>query len=425
METPNQNRGRNRVLLITGNSMIKSEMGLLLSDKYSFYLADELSKGMSLLEQHYDSIAAVLLDTALAVSDNGKFIKDVSEEPKYMFIPIVLTAPGIPSNDEIECLSMGAVDIIVAPFHKKLTQSRIENAIRIKDSASFYEIERMLKALPSNIYLKDAECKYIFATHYWHHLDHHDDPDWTIRGKTDVDIRKDKENAFEAMEADREIMRTGKGTSYIIEINADNIQEFYEVIKQPVRDENNKICGIVGLINNITEQEKMRHKLKYAAETDGLTKLQNRTSIQRIIEERLASFKNGGKCFSLIMLDIDNFKRVNDTYGHKAGDDVIKALAGILREGIDKGMTAGRWGGEEFMILVNNADIEEAAAQAEKIRMRFADTELKDVPFQTISLGAVEASCQDTIDTLCTRVDMCLYNAKESGKNRVVTERQI
>lgn len=424
MENSEHNIKRKKILFISGKKRVSSEIRTLLADKFDFHFTDSLDAGEVLLEQHYDEISAILLDSMLAVENGRDFIKWVTDEPKFMFIPIILVASGIPLNEEIDCLSLGAVDIIVSPFHKKLTERRIENAIRLKDSASFYEIERMLKALPSNIYLKDADCKYIFATQYWHHLEHKNDPDWTIRGKTDVDIRKDKENAIAAMEADKEIMRTGKGTSYIIEINADNVQEFFEVIKQPVWDKNNKICGIVGLINNVTEHEKLRNKLKFAADTDGLTGLFNRRKIQSKIENELQNLKDNGDHMSVIMLDIDDFKRVNDTYGHNEGDMVIKALAGILKDKNVIGMEeyfAGRWGGEEFMLLLKKTELPEAEKIAEKIRMTFSETDLDAIPHQTVSLGVTQAKLRDTVDTLCTRVDMGLYNAKESGKNVVKT----
>ncbi len=422
MEGSKQKSKRKKILFISGNEKVSGEICTLLTGKYSFYLTDNLDAGEQLLEQHYSEISAILLDSMLA-SENGRdFIEYVADEPKFMFIPIILAAPAIPLNEEIDCLSLGAVDIIVSPFHKVLTERRIENAIRLKDSASFYEIERMLKELPSNIYLKDADCKYIFATHYWNHLEHDDDPDWTIRGKTDVDIRKDKENAIAAMEADRELMRTGKGMSYVIEINIDNVQEFFEVIKQPVWDANHKICGIVGLINNITEHEKLRNKLKFAADTDGLTGLLNRRKIQSKIENNLCNLKSSGVPMSVIMLDIDNFKCINDTYGHKEGDMVIKALAGILMDKKIIGMSdyfAGRWGGEEFMVLLNNTELPEAEKIAERIRVAFGTADLGGIPTQTISLGVAQAGLCDSADTLCSRVDMWLYNAKESGKNTV------
>ena len=129
------------------------------------------------------------------------------------------------------------------------------------------------------------------------------------------------------------------------------------------------------------------------------------------------------------MLDIDNFKQVNDTYGHQQGDAVIIALAKILhnertllnnRTLFSEKFSAGRWGGEEFMLLMRDTDFSSAAFAAELIRQCFANTNFPNVRPQTISIGVTQAREDDTIDTLCSRVDDALYQAKKSGKNRVV-----
>ncbi|MDE5939016.1 MAG: diguanylate cyclase [Lachnospiraceae bacterium] len=162
-------------------------------------------------------------------------------------------------------------------------------------------------------------------------------------------------------------------------------------------------------------------KLKMAAIIDGLTGLYNRKEIQGQIEKALADVKK--EQFSLVMLDIDNFKQVNDTYGHQEGDSVIVALADILRNGRTGLMqSSGRWGGEEFMVLLRGTDASSAAYIADLMRECFANTGFPGIRPQTVSLGVTQAKEDDTVDTLCTRVDTALYRAKKNGKNRVEIE---
>ncbi|RKI77300.1 diguanylate cyclase [bacterium 1xD42-87] len=162
-------------------------------------------------------------------------------------------------------------------------------------------------------------------------------------------------------------------------------------------------------------------KLKMAAIIDGLTGLYNRKEIQGQIEKALADVKR--EQFSLVMLDIDNFKQVNDTYGHQEGDSVIVALADILRNRRTGLMqSSGRWGGEEFMVLLRGTDSSSAAYIADLMRECFANTSFPGIRPQTVSLGVTQAREDDTVDSLCTRVDMALYRAKQSGKNRVEIE---
>lgn len=169
--------------------------------------------------------------------------------------------------------------------------------------------------------------------------------------------------------------------------------------------------------------EFVNEKLKMAAIIDGLTGLYNRKEIQRQIEESLARVNQ--EQFSLVMLDIDNFKQVNDTYGHQEGDTVIVALADILRNrrvGQKQNVSSGRWGGEEFMVLLRGTDCNSAAYIADLMRESFANTTFEAIRPQTVSLGVTQAKKDDTVDSLCTRVDMALYRAKKSGKNRVEVE---
>lgn len=166
--------------------------------------------------------------------------------------------------------------------------------------------------------------------------------------------------------------------------------------------------------------ELLNEKLQRAVIVDGLTGLFNRKEIQRRIEEKL---KEREKVFSLIMLDIDNFKLVNDTYGHQQGDMVIITLAAILHNEklfYNDKFSAGRWGGEEFMLLLDGTDISAASFIAELIRQCFENTTYPEMRSQTVSIGVTQVKEDDSIDSICTRVDAALYSAKKDGKNRVV-----
>ena len=177
------------------------------------------------------------------------------------------------------------------------------------------------------------------------------------------------------------------------------------------------------LENSNKQLEFVNEKLKMAAIIDGLTGLYNRKEIQSQIEDALSRIEK--EQFSLVMLDIDNFKQVNDTYGHQEGDTVIVALADILRNrriGHKQNVSSGRWGGEEFMVLLRGTDADSAAYIADLLRESFANTSFKEIRPQTVSLGVTQARQEDTVDSLCTRVDMALYRAKKNGKNRVEVE---
>ena len=169
------------------------------------------------------------------------------------------------------------------------------------------------------------------------------------------------------------------------------------------------------------ELEEMNQKLQTAAITDGMTGLFNRTETQRRIEQNLENIEKEN--FSLIMMDIDNFKQVNDNHGHQIGDSVLIALSDILlneQKRVYGKISAGRWGGEEFMLVLSNTDLSTASLIADLIRHCFENTNFPSIRSQTISVGVTQANAKDTLDSLCTRVDTALYRAKKTGKNRVV-----
>ena len=200
------------------------------------------------------------------------------------------------------------------------------------------------------------------------------------------------------------------------------------IAKAQIDNDNNEkipiIRRFVSFIETSTaELEEMNMKLALSSVTDGLTRLYNRAEIERNIRNALDKRKNQevSNALSLIMLDIDNFKKVNDIYGHKEGDHVIQALADVLRNttiGVHS-CYLGRWGGEEFMVLLSDSNVDEAAVLAEKIRKEFSSVSYEIAGCQTVSIGVTQAKDEDA-DTLYSRVDKALYMAKAAGKNQVV-----
>ena len=308
------------VLYVYEHDSDPSSLCKILEEKYTVIAVDESNRDFSQVSSGAGSFAAAIINASAAAAGNYAIFEWIKHDSIIEAMPMIIYCKDESALPIVyECFKRGAVDMIMPPLYGELIHHRIENAARLKDSASFYEIENMLKELPSNIYLKDSNGRYIFATHYWHHLDHSNDPNWTIRGKTDVDIRKDRKNAIKAMENDLEIIRTGKGARYIIEEKADGVSDYLEVIKRPVRDENGGIKGIIALINNITEQHLIRLALEEKALKDELTDTYNR----HYFDKYITCLQNIPKPISFISADLNDLKKINDTQGHAAGDEYI------------------------------------------------------------------------------------------------------
>lgn len=164
-----------------------------------------------------------------------------------------------------------------------------------------------------------------------------------------------------------------------------------------------------------------RDHLRRTAEIDPLTGLHNR----RTLESALRAYYDGCERFAVLFLDVDHFKQINDSHGHDVGDEVLRAVSGCLKDGIRPGDALGRYGGEEFLILVAGAGQESARLVAERHRSSVCSLDVSPHGIQqvTISIGVAvfDARRDDaTLDELVKRADDALYDAKRGGRNRTV-----
>ena len=165
---------------------------------------------------------------------------------------------------------------------------------------------------------------------------------------------------------------------------------------------------------------KLNAALLHLSNTDSLTGLANRQKLSTSMAEAMIRSHQFELPFSVLLLDVDNFKHVNDTYGHLAGDAVLQALSAIAVNGLRPQDTAGRWGGEEFLVLLPETAAAAAVELAENLRSRVDAHVFAQDLHCSISIGVAEMRSNDTPDTLVHRADTALYRAKKAGKNRVV-----
>ncbi|MDR2604565.1 MAG: GGDEF domain-containing protein [Desulfovibrio sp.] len=173
----------------------------------------------------------------------------------------------------------------------------------------------------------------------------------------------------------------------------------------------------------LLEREKMQNDItryKQKASTDGLTRLLNRAAFREQLEEKAACARETGKSLALVMIDVDNFKRINDSYGHQAGDQVLCALGNLLPANLRQEDLIGRYGGEEFILAVPGVSEEQILTVAEKLRKKTSETVVDPaLPMFTISVGCALYRHGEDIDECIRRADMALYAAKHGGRNTV------
>lgn len=179
----------------------------------------------------------------------------------------------------------------------------------------------------------------------------------------------------------------------------------------------------------ISELETARNDMAHLAATDLLTGLLNRRAFEQRIQESLALIKRGAPPTALVMIDLDHFKRINDAFGHPVGDEVLKRFAQILRSVMRQADVVGRWGGEEFMLLMPGTLIEEAYQAANRLLAKLADTSMvSDAPepiYITSSIGICSLTVDSELEEKLRIVDRLLYQAKQQGRNCIALEKNV
>jgi diguanylate cyclase len=187
-------------------------------------------------------------------------------------------------------------------------------------------------------------------------------------------------------------------------------------------------------LETTNELDKIRDSLKVAEQrsnTDALTGLANRRSLEEFFRSAQIAAMETGEPLGILMIDIDHFKKFNDSYGHQVGDQVLRLVAKILQESVRDVDLAARYGGEELIAVLPGADLGKCADVAERIRRRISEARLtrratgQEIASVTVSIGVAQFRLAESAETMIERCDRALYQAKLRGRNRIVTENEI
>ena len=199
-----------------------------------------------------------------------------------------------------------------------------------------------------------------------------------------------------------------------------------QVRSTPIRDDSGEIVGAVETFNKGISPEKAERrmrKLKQTALLDPLTSIGNRRHLESRLKTSMFDFRENRLSFGLLFCDIDHFKNINDTFGHNRGDNVLRMIAQTLRVNIRETDTMGRWGGEEFLVILRDIEVESLQSIGEKLLNLVRESHLvlsdKRILSATISIGGTLVRETDTIDSIVERADRLMYQSKANGRNRI------
>lgn len=321
-----------------------------------------------------------------------------------------------------EAVSLEVFSVIAAQIAQAISIKQIQDAVQNSE----IRLNTVLGSIPDIIWIKNLSGQYQYCNPMFEKV--FGKTKQVIMGKTDEELFGGK-LLSEKTESDLSELKIGSTIStedcILSELNESEI--WLETIKTPMIDLQGNMTGILGVSRNISERKKLQEELKILAQTDELTGLPNRRHFLAAAERALRHVRRYGGACSLLLLDLDSFKRINDVFGHAVGDIVLREVSRHFLSALRASDLIGRIGGEEFAILLSETDLAGAEFVAERLRINVEAAELfssSGIPLPlTVSIGLAEFHGKtDTLAELMVRADAALYSAKKAGKNTVFRE---
>jgi two-component system, cell cycle response regulator len=415
-----------RILLVEDNEADARFVQIILGSSPDFQFemqhVDRLSRAIEILSQREFDV--VLLD--LSLPDEQGIDTFLSLYKTYDNIPVVIMSGQADEVLAVEAVNIGAQDYLVkGTVEANLLTRSIRYAIERKRINTMLlqavrEWKTTFNALEDAIILTDSEGNVLRCNEAAQALSGEPSPEiigrplWDYLPRYADSIRK----CF------NEIRKTVRRENLILSVE----EKWFSMNLDPIFNEKDIFSGSACIFSDITRQKRIEEdlllaheELKKLAATDQLTGAFTRLKFEELMKVEIERAKRYGDPLSLIMFDIDDFKIINDTHGHIVGDQVLRTIAGSIREYIRNVDFFVRWGGEEFMIISPGSSLDNAYALAERLRQSIEEQTFQNAGKVTVSFGVTEFKRSDDESAFIKRADEALYTAKSKGKNRVET----
>lgn len=431
----------------------------LLSEYYTVFTANSGYKALEVLAEN--KIDVILLDVMMPGIDGFETCKKIKADPETTHIPVIMVTALSDIEDRVRGLEAGADEFLTKPINDTALFARVKSLSRMKTVIDELKLRNQTNAElgASVIELKDnfADVKILLLN------------DDVVQAKNISRVLFELSHQVEVMDDPAGMESRGDYVPDLIIISCqlENIDPLRVAVmlksKEALRhtvlmmlaEEENVAMVIKGMELGVNDyfiypvdssellarvrtqlrrkqyQDDLRKELEQSfnlAIKDGLTGLFNRRYFDIHVQQMVNESVQTHHPLSMIMFDLDYFKEVNDTYGHPAGDEILKTFACILKESFRVTDLIARYGGEEFCVLINNLAGEEARVLAERVRHTVEGTSFH-IPGQptplkkTASIGVSEYRPKESVQDFINRTDKALYESKETGRNKVVLAR--
>lgn len=446
-------------------------------------VVDDVPANLKLLEaklanEYYDVITAkdgyeaitltqsrkpdlILLDVMMPGINGFETCRQLKKDPEVSHIPVVMVTALSDPSDRVQGLEAGADDFITKPINDTALFARVRSLVRIKvlidelrlrdksgtqlgmsasDFSLTFDVRGSRLLLIDDDVIQSRRIQEKFSAAGYHidsftdhklALDHareHGDTDLMIISTQMADIDGIRlATQFKAIEAVRHV-------PIIMLVEEEDQHLMLKALELGVNDYlltpvdfNEMFARVKTQIRRKKYQEALKSNYQESvsmAVTDGLTRLYNRHYLDTHLKNLTKQALETGRSLSVMMMDMDHFKSVNDTYGHAVGDEVLKGLANVIIQTIRSADLAARYGGEEFVVLMPDTDAARAYEASERIRRLVESTPFEvshpESPLKkTISIGYATMNQNDTAESILRRADAALYEAKNAGRNKV------
>ena len=400
---------------------LKSVLDSSTKELYNVMLSNSADAGLNVLLR--EKIDLILLDIMMPEVDGFACAKMIRSNKKTKDIPIIFVTAKTDDQTIEECYGVGGNDYLMKPFNNVELLARVNFHLRLKEDS-----ELLKKEKEYNQNLLDLQENIIFVTDTkellsanralldFFHLNSLKEFQLNHKCICESFIQDDGFFSLDMVQEDKswvdELMELSTKDDVLVKMIQDEQEYIFQIKASKFLDK--YILSLTDITQISQQSQQYRHEANY----DELTQIYSRNMLHRVMNKKISDQQEEKYSFVFMIMDIDFFKKVNDTYGHLVGDEVLKSLTALIKKHIRTEDTFARWGGEEF-ILVLNAEMNKGLEIAENLR-NFIEVEHFDtVKNITCSFGITEYREKDTLDTLIHRADDALYEAKAIGRNRV------
>ncbi|WP_032139449.1 PleD family two-component system response regulator [Rickettsia tamurae] len=435
---------------------IKLLTAKLLKEYYTVLTANSGKEALAILKK--GKIDIILLDVMMPEMDGFEVCKTIKTDPETTHIPVVMVTALSDIDDRVKGLEAGADEFLTKPINDTALFVRLKSLSRMKSLIDELKLRNSTNALlgVTNIEMHDtfADKKILLINDDVVQTKNIKQMLLKITQNVKVISNSDELDIINEYTPDLVIISSmlenddplrisvilrGKaeisGVVIILQIDEDGMPLVVKGIELGINDyfvypieESELLARIRTQLRRKQYQDNLRNDLEQSvnlAAKDGLTGLFNRRYFDIHLKQMIEKANKESIKLYLLMCDIDNFKHVNDTYGHQAGDKVLTIVSRILKNTLRVTDLIARFGGEEFTILLTDIDISKAIETAERVRVKieYMDFHIEDQiePLKkTISIGVTEYKKEESIESFIERADKAMYEAKTTGKNKIV-----